>query len=449
MRPSRTPSAALALLVLLGGSAGAGRGDYVQFRYFAPPLSLGGLQFDGQYSVRTAALSLSLRVPEVSLRTQSATLSFSSGGAFGAFSALRDTARRGGTYTALVGYSAPEPGLFSDATLTYVRAEDWRPEGYVLNSVSLDARGRFSPSWKWSASGGLDNTKINAAPTDPGTSRTLNFSVQGKVAKVDLKARARFGSSDTGKNPNTLKWTADLGAAAPINDKERLAGAVSYNSQGKDTESLTLSSTRLAPLTLSAGVSRSDATFSARLSADYAISEALNLGAEYGLGFTSPVSQDGSLSVDFTRDAWTVSAALAADTSQDVNNKLTYSVSPRVSVSYAGQSFSASLRGNARYSPVIVVEGATTSPGSNPSPTWSYHLDASAQTTGGALTWVFGVQADSPTSTKPLSAEASVQALYALSEHWKLSANARYRLGKDLSSLQGAAQVGLGVRYEF
>ncbi|WP_293912972.1 hypothetical protein, partial [Deinococcus sp.] len=290
------PSAALALLGtlgLLGGSAGAGSGDYVQFRSFAPPLSLDGLQFDGQYSVRTAALNLSLRIPELSLRTQSANLSLSSGGAFGAFSVSRSAARQGGTYTALVGYSAPEPGLFSDATLTYVRAEDWRTEGYVLNSVSVDARGRFSPSWKWSASGGLDNTRINAAPLDPGTSRSLNFGVQGKVARVDLKARTRLSSSDTGKNPNVLKWTGNLDAAAPITDKERLAGAVSYNSQGKDTESLTLSSTRFSPLTLSAAVSRADSTFSARLSAAYALSEALNLGAEYGLSFTAPLSQDG------------------------------------------------------------------------------------------------------------------------------------------------------------
>jgi hypothetical protein len=446
VRPGQTSSAALALLTalgLLGGSAGAA--DYVQFRYFAPPLDLSGVQFDGQYSVRTAALNLSLRVPELSLRTQSASLSLSSGGAFGAFSVSRDTARQGATYTALVGYSAPEPGLFSDATLTYVRAEDWRPEGYLLNSVSVDARGRFSPSWKWNASGGLDNTKVNAAPNDPGTSRSLNFGVQGKVAKVDLKARARFGSSDTGKNPNTLKWTANVDAAAPITDRERLAGAVSYNSAGKDTESVTLSSTRFAPLTVSASLSRADQTFSARLSAAYAVSEALNLGAEYGLGFTAPLSQDGSVSLDYTRDAWTVSAGVAADTSQDVNDALTYSVSPRVSVSYAGGGFTASLRGNARYSPLPEVAGATTSPGSLPPQAWSYHLDASAQTLSGPLIWGVSLSADSPTSKNPLSAEVAVQALYAISEHWKLSANARYRLGKELNSLQG----GVGVRYEF
>ena len=94
---------------------------------------------------------------------------------------------------------------------------------------------------------------------------------------------------------------------------------------------------------------------------------------------------------------------------------------------------------------MILVDGTTTSPGSAPPQAWSYHLDASAQTTGTALTWVVGVRADSPTGNKPLSAELSVQALYALSNHWKLSANARYRLGKDLNALQG----GIGVRYEF
>lgn len=416
--------------------------NHVQVRYFYPSSGLDGVQLDGQYSFRSPKLSFSVRVPVLSARTQNLNLSLSSGGYFGYASVSADAERKSAIYTALAGYSSPNPGLFSDATLTYVRAEDQRPDqGYTLNSFSLDTRGRFSKDWRWTAGAGLDNTQLSAVPQTPSTNRSFSVGLDGKVSSLEVRARAKLSSSDSSSPPNALKWSATLDAAAPLTKTERLAASVSYNSQQEDSESLTLSSTRFAPLNLSAVVARSAGAFSARLNADYALSEALSLAGEYGLGFASPLTQDASLSLDYRSDVWTLSAGLAADTSPSTLGTLTYSVSPRLSVSYVSKTLSASLRGNARYSPVQTPAGATT-PASNP---WSYHLDANAQTIGSPLTFAINLRADSPNSSRPLSAEVGLQALYTLSDHWALNASARYRLGTSQPSLQG----GAGVRYVF
>ncbi|AZI44472.1 hypothetical protein EHF33_16280 (plasmid) [Deinococcus psychrotolerans] len=426
---------ALSLLLCSFASAANTSGDYVQFRYFYPSSGLEGGTLDGQYSYRAAAFSVSLRASELSLQRQNANLSLSSGGYFGYASVSREAERQTATYTALAGYSSPNPGLFSDATLTYVRAEDGRPDqGYVLNSVSLDTRGQFSKAWRWSAGGSWDNTKLNLTPDDPGTNRSLNLGLTGKVASVDIRARAKLSSSDTGSAPNALKWSANLDAGVPITSTERLAAALSYNSQQQDSESLTLSSARFTPLSLSAALTRTraDSLFGARLNADYTFSEALSVSGEYGLSFASPLSQDGSLSLDYRSGVWTLGAGLAADSTPDVNNVPTYSVSPRLNVGYAGTAFTASVRGNARYAP------AQKDP-------WSYHVDANAQTLGSALTFALNLAADSPSTSRPLTAQIGLQALYALSDHWTLNVSARSRLGTAQPSIQG----GLGVRYVF
>ena len=443
------------LLALIGSlacgaaSAANASGDYLQFRYFYPSSGLEGAQLEGQYSDRTPKFSVSLRATELSLQKRNVNVSVSSGGYFGYASANVDRFRQSATYTALAGYSAPTPGFFSDATLTYLRAEDWRPDqGYTLNSFSLDTRGQFSKDWRWNAAGSYDTTGLNLTPDAPASNRSLSLGLDGKWSALDIRARAHLGSSASGSAPSTLSWGATLDASAPITQTETLAANVTYSSPasagsgGTDSESLALSSTRLAPLTLGAALTRSDHTFGARVNAQYAFSDALSLTGEYGLSLTDPLSQDGSLSVDFHNDAWTLSSGLDADLTPDINDALTFSVSPRISLTYTSKTFSASLRGNARYSP---LPAATTLTTPTPLGPWSYHLDASAQTQGQPLTFALNLKADSATSSAPATGEAGVQALYALNDHWRLNASARYRALDDQPSVQG----GLGVRYDF
>ena len=267
--------------------------------------------------------------------------------------------------------------------------------------------------------------------------------MDGKVSSVTLRARAKLSSADNGSTPSVLKWSGKLDAGAPITPAERLDASVSYNSDQVDSESLTLSSTRFTPLTLSAALTRADSLFGLSLNADYAFSDALSVAGEYSLSFVSPLSQQGSLSLDYRSDVWTLSAGLAADTTAaDATTALTYSISPRLSVGYTAKTFSASLRGNARYSPVVTTTTTPTTAALSP---WSYHLDASVQTIGSPLTFAFNLRADSATTSRPLTGELGLQALYSLNDHWALNASARYRLGTDQPSLQG----GAGVRYVF
>ncbi len=430
-------------LALSMASAVNAAGDYVQLRYFYPSSGLEGVQADGQYSYRTPKFSVSLRAAELSLRTQNVNVSLGSGGYFGYASVQADAERRTAVYTALAGYSSPNPGLFSDATLTYVRADDRRPDqGYSLSSVSLDTRGRFSRDWRWNAGAGWDSTTVNLTPDAPSTNRSLNLGLDGKVSSVSLRARAKLSSAETSPAPGVVTWSGKLDAGAPITQAERLDASVSYNSAQVDSESLTLSSTRFTPLTLSAALTRAASVLGLTLNAEYVFSDALSVAGEYGLSFETPLTQEGSLSLDYRSDVWTLSAGLAADTSPDINSALTFSVSPRLSVGYTAKTFSASLRGNARYSPVAPTTATSSVPPPGP---WSYHLDASAQTTGTPLTFALNLKADSAIGTRPLTGEAGLQALYALNDHWTLNASARYRLGTDQPALQG----GAGVRYVF
>ena len=348
-------AATLGLLTSSAASAANAAGDYVQLRYFYPSSTLSGVQADGQYSYRTPQFSVSLRATELSLRTQNVNVSLGSGGYFGYASVSADAERKNATYTALAGYSSPNPGLFSDATLTYVRAEDGRPDqGYLLNSVSLDTRGRFSKDWRWNAGAGWDTTTINLTPDAPSTNRSLNLGLDGKVSSVSLRARAKLSSAETGTAPSVVKWSGKLDAGVPITQAERLDASFSYNSSQVDSESLTLSSTRFTPLTLSAALTRADSILGLTLNGEYAFSDALSLAGEYGLGFAAPLSQEGSLSLDYHSDLWTLSAGLAADATSEINSALTFSVSPRLSVGYTAKTYKASLRANARYSPVPI-----------------------------------------------------------------------------------------------
>ncbi|GAA4020891.1 hypothetical protein GCM10022631_38470 [Deinococcus rubellus] len=443
MTRGRLTVVGISLLACGAASAVNTAGDYVQFRYFYPSSGFEGVQADGQYSYRTPKFGVSLRAAELSLQTQNVNVSLSSGGYFGYASVNADAERQSATYTALAGYSSPNPGLFSDATLTYVRAEDGRPDqGYSLNSVSLDTRGRFSKDWRWNVGAGYDSTTINLTPDAPSTNRSLSLGLDGKVSSVSLRARAKLSSAETSPAPSVLKWSGKFDAGAPITKAERLDASVSYNSDQVDSESLTLSSTRFTPLTLSAALTRQGGILGLTLNGEYAFSDALSVAGEYGLSFASPLSQEGSLSLDYRSDLWTLSAGLAADTSADINSALTFSVSPRLSVGYTAKTFSASLRGNARYSPVQPTTTTSSTPLPGP---WSYHLDASAQTIGSPLTFALNLKADSATGSRPLTGEAGLQALYALSDHWTLNASARYRLGTDQPALQG----GAGVRYVF
>ena len=441
MMRGRLTALGIGLLACGPASAVNSSGDYVQVRYFYPSSGLEGVQADGQYSYRAPKFSVSVRAAELSLQTQNVNVSLSSGGYFGYASVNANAERQNATYTALAGYSSPNPGFFSDATATYVRAEDRRADqGYVLNSVSLDLRGRFSKDWRWNATGSWDNTVINLTPTAPSTNRSLSVGVDGKVASVTLRARAKLSSADNGPAPSVLKWSGKLDAGAPVTPAERLNASVSYNSDRVDSESLTLSSTRFTPLTLSAALTRADSLFGLSLNAEYAFSEALSVAGEYSLSFVSPLSQQGSLSLNYRSELWTLSAGLAADTTAaDAQTALTYSISPRLSVGYKAKTFSASLRGNARYSPLAPTRHHSRAEPLVVSPRRQrpdHRLP---------LTFAFNLRADSAATSRPLTGELGLQALYTLSDHWALNASARYRLGTSQPSLQG----GAGVRYVF
>ena len=258
MMRGRLTALGIGLLACGPASAVNSSGDYVQVRYFYPSSGLEGVQADGQYSYRAPKFSVSVRAAELSLQTQNVNVSLSSGGYFGYASVNANAERQNATYTALAGYSSPNPGFFSDATATYVRAEDRRADqGYVLNSVSLDLRGRFSKDWRWNASwklgqhGHQPHPRPRRAPTAASASGwTARYRASRCVPAPNSAAptTAQRRASSSGR----ARWTP----AAPVTQTERLDASVSYNSDQVDSESLTLSSTRFTPLTLSAALTR-------------------------------------------------------------------------------------------------------------------------------------------------------------------------------------------------
>lgn len=405
--------------------------NYFQLRWFGPSSGLNGFELDGRYSVQAAGFNLQLQVPQLSLQTQNATFS-AAGGAFFAYANVSADALLGrSTLSALLGYSAPQPGPLSDASFTVTRALDANPaSGYALTGLALNARGRLAPGWNWTLDAAQNASLANATPDAPSLNRSLSLGVQGKAGSVDLRARARL-SLDS-QTPDVLRWNANLQAGLPLSDTERLEAELEYDRVSRDRERLSLSSTRLDPLTLNASLSRADGLLSASVGADAPIGDSLSLGAQYGLTFSSPLAQNLSLSLNARPAPWTVSAGLTAELNPDASGTPQPALGLTLAAAYSASQLGFQLRGNARYA-------------AGQAQPWTYHLDASLASSARPLGWSIGLRADSASSTRPLQASLDGQLLYAVGDHWQLNGSARYRLGSD----QPALQFGAGVRYVF
>lgn len=420
------------LIALLGASAAAqSSGNFFQVRFFGPPIGVEGFALDGQFSARTRDFSVSVRVPQFDAFSRSANLAVSAGSFFAVASLAADTSRATETYTGVVGYASADPGWFSDGTLTLVRSIDARPtQGYAVTSAAFDVRGRLGDAWQWGASLALDDTRVNAAPDTPSGSRSLGVNAGGKIDDVDVRLRAKLSSNV--QTPNVLGYNVAAEASVPLGDTETLGASVTFDSVALDTERLTVTSTRVEDVTLTASVERANGSVGARLSAVLGPDDPLSWNAEYGVVFTAPLSQDAAVGVTYRSGAWSVAASATVGLAPDAFEVTRASVGGQVSLGYRSGDVNVSLRGNARY------QAGSAAP-------WSYRADANVAVGAGPFTWSLTGSLGSATTSLPLTATATLQGLYALTRDVGVSANVRVSNGLSRPSVQ----FGLGVRYAF
>ncbi|PYE54857.1 hypothetical protein [Deinococcus yavapaiensis] len=417
---------------LFAASAGAqSTSNFFQVRFFGPPIGLESVAVDGQLSARMPNFTLNLRVPQFDAYTRSANLTVSVGTFFAVTSFAADTSRATETYTGVLGYTSPDPGFFTDGTLTLVRATDARPtQGYAVTSATLDVRGRLSDVWQWGTTASMDDTRANATPDTLGGSRSLGLSASGKIDEADVRLRAKVTSNV--QTPNTLNYNVAAETRVPLSDTEALGASVSFDSVTLDAERVSLTSTRFDDLSLTASVERSNGAVGARLSGVLGPDAPTSWSAEYGIVFTQPPSQDATIGVNVREGPWSVAASVTGSLAPDAFGSAQPAVGGQASLGFRSGDATLSLRGNARY------QAGSATP-------WSYRADASVSVTSGPLTWSLIGSLGSATTSLPLTATATLQGLYALTSNVGVSANVRVSNGSNRPSVQ----FGVGVRYAF
>ncbi len=442
--------------------------NYLQLRYFYPPPlgtddPLSGLTLDALYKPQLEGVQLEFSVKNTNLYRQAASLNLSLESGYAALEYKggpgSDKGARANSFSASGSYSLPKAGdvtYLSDVSLSYSLDTD---SGGLNRSDSqnadLSVRGQLAREWRWSAGYSLssgDNASDDGAGgvySSQSLQNAFRAEVRGKILpnypslELVVGTGLRLNNTSSTGQPDKQSTALDgkIELSSNLTDKEsgKLAFKLSsVDGKLKDDESLSIQTTRLEPLTLSANVGRTPGFYSWGLGADYPLGDALSLTSSYDGSLsegTDALSQDHSLSFGATyrQKKWRVASTLGAGLSNDSGDwQASYSF--KASGSYKIAPLDLSARASFSLRP---VKGELKPSGS---------LSGSLNYDGGPLKAALELGF----SYKNLfTGSTSLSLLYAVTESLSLNASSSYSRALFGTDPQDRLSIGLGLRFSF
>jgi len=442
--------------------------NYVQMRYFYPPTlgtndPLAGLTLDALYKSALEGVQLEFSVKNTNLYRQAANLNLSLESGYAALEYKggpgSDPGARANSFSASGSYTLPKAGevsLLSDVSLSYSLDTD---SGTVNRSGSqnadLSVRGQLAKDWRWSAGYSLssgDNASDDGAGGSFVSSSLQNAfraEVRGKILpnypSLELAVGGGLRLNDTSSTGQGDKQSTALDGKVELssNLSEQESGKVSFKLSSvdgklKDDESLSVQTTRLEPLTLSANVGRTPGFYSWGLGLDYPLDDALSLTSSYDGSLSDSadaLSQDHSLNFGATYRAkkWRLGGGLGAGLNNDSGDwQASYTL--KANGSYKIAPLDLSARASFALRP---VKGELKPSGSV---SGSVNFDGGPLKTALELGFTF---------KNLFTGSASLSVLYAVTESLSLNASSSYSRALFGADPQDRLSIGLGLRFSF
>ena len=442
--------------------------NYFQVRYFYPPPlgtndSLAGLTLDALFKSALEGVQLEFSVKDTNLYRQVASLNVTLEAGYASLEYRggpgSDPGSRANSFSASGSYTLPKTGdsaLLSDVNTSYSLDSD---SGTLNRSNSQNAdvslRGQFAKEWRWSAGYSLSSSD-NASDDGAGSlysSQSLQNAFRAEVrAKIlpnypsleltvgtGLRLNTTLSSGQPDKQSTALDGKIEV--LSNLTDKESGRVSVKLSSVDgklKDDESLSVQTTRLEPLTLSANVGRTPGFYSWGLGADYPLDDKLSLTSSYDGSLSEAsdtLSQDHRLSFGATyrEKKWRVTTGLGVGLTNDSDEWQT-----RYDLKLSGSYKIAPLDFSARASVALrPVKGELKPSGS---------LSGSLNFDGGPLKTSLELGF---TYKNLLTGNASLSVLYALTERLSLNVSSRYSRALFGADPQDRFSIGLGLRFSF
>jgi len=332
---------------------------------------------------------------------------------------------------------------------TFVSTTQAGESGYGINSLELELSDRYREldplvsEFRWRLGYGLETSDFVTEGLASELSHSVSTRLRAKLLSAEdgiafspeLKAELSFSTEDA--EMTSLKQKYDLKTAIAATEFETVNAALALTIETdkalKDSESFSVTSTRLEPFKVSAGLSRSakgnEQTFSWNTGVDYPLSDSLGLGAAYSGSAGSFENHTLSMKVNYREQPWSAQASaelgLQANTSD--------SFSPRFRVNFSANyqtkdAWSGQFKGNFQYQ-LDRLSGS---------------LDGSAKYDGEffSLSGAGGLL-----YSDALSLRFSLDGFITVYEDISVHTNAAYRT--NLATGGNTVTLGLGLRYTF
>jgi len=334
-----------------------------------------------------------------------------------------------------------------ELSATFVRTTQGGDNGYGVNALDLELSDRYKEldprvdEFRWRVGYGLETSSF----VTEGLADELTHSVstrlkaellsdEGVALSPELKAELSFSTEE---ETTRLKQKYDLKTELEATEFETVTAALKVTAETekalKDTESISVTSSRLEPVTLSASVSRSakgdEQTFSWSAGADYPFGERLSLGGTYNGSAGATASHSLAVDLTYREQPWSAQASAEAGVQADEEDgfspsfRLDFSASHRAKEAWSGQ-----VKGNIQYQ----LERLTGSLDASA----EYEAEAFSVSGSGGLLY-----------SDALSLRLSVDGFISVYDALAVHTNAAYRTSLETGG--NALTLGLGVRYTF
>ncbi|MFN3265698.1 MAG: hypothetical protein ACK41E_02555 [Deinococcales bacterium] len=296
---------------------------------------------------------------------------------------------------------------------------------YVVDVANLGLNGQLAQNWNWNAS----YTFSSLVTSSTNIKHNLGAGVRGRLDAFTLGVGATLALEN-----NTSIYGGNLTVGWQFTPNENLSARVTITSKPEDTQSLTLTSTALQPITLSASIGRSSTSgLTAGASADVALEDGWSVGARYDGAFGANPSHDIGATLGFSSRELRFSVGLGYNTSPSA--QVWYSrYSASANASYKTEQSEFSLRGSLSLDTNPANTQAT-----------SGNLNATFNWRAAPLELIFdaGFQFRGASS-----GTAQLQLLYDLTAQFALNGSVQFNRALTGGG-QNSFSFGVGVRYRF